>query len=148
MLNLIQIKSLIRTALSNVYNFCCKRVLSIKTVIREWFTGIKSISLTSILIYPIYIVAVCWWHLNFKLKPLYRKIRKIKRWIKKITKWTLNKIIILLSPISAMLYSITDYRWLTFYIIVLAKLYDNLCKREDEREYYENYYEEQDDEQT
>ncbi len=47
----------------------------------------------------------------------------------------------MLTPISILLYSLTDHRWLTFYIIVLAKLYDNLCKREDEREYYENYYE-------
>ncbi len=44
-----------------------------------------------------------------------------------------------------MLYSLTDYRWLTFYIIVLAKLFDDLCEREDEREYYENLYEEDND---
>ncbi len=57
-------------------------------------------------------------------------------------KWTLNKIIVILNPISTMLYSLTDYRWLTFYIIVLAKLYNDLCEREDEREYCENSYEE------
>ncbi len=47
----------------------------------------------------------------------------------------------MLSPIPILVYSLTDYRWLTFYIIVLAKLYDNLCKREQEKEDYENYYE-------
>ncbi len=44
-----------------------------------------------------------------------------------------------------MLYSLTDYRWLTLYIIVLAKLFDDLCEREDEREHQGNYYEEDND---
>ncbi len=51
----------------------------------------------------------------------------------------------ILSPIPILLCSLADHRWLTFYIIVLAKLYDNLCKREDEKEYYKNYYENDED---
>ncbi len=47
----------------------------------------------------------------------------------------------MLSPIPILVYSLTDYRWLTFYIIVLAKLYDNLCKREQEKDNYDDYYE-------
>ncbi len=47
----------------------------------------------------------------------------------------------MLRPILILLYSLTDYRWLTFYIIVLAKLYDNLYKQEQKKNNYKNYYE-------
>ncbi len=62
-------------------------------------------------------------------------------------KWIKTIVTIILRPISILLYSLTDFRWLTFYIIVLSKLFVNLCKREDEREYYENYNKETDDDE-
>ncbi len=96
------------------------------------------------LIRLIYGIVIYWWYLNYKLKPFYRLIRRSKRKIKKILRWTWNKTTTVLSPISVLLYSLTDYRWLTFYIIVLAKLFDDLCDREDERGYSENSSEKDD----
>ncbi|WP_146656665.1 hypothetical protein [Candidatus Hodgkinia cicadicola] len=132
---------MIRTALIKEYTLWCEDLSHIRNIISKWFIRITSISLTNILIRLIYGIFVCWWYVNYKLKPFYRIIRRLKRKTKKVIRWTWKKIKIILTPISILLYSLTDYRWLTFYIIVLAKLFDNLCKREDEREYYENYYE-------
>ncbi|WP_146657015.1 hypothetical protein [Candidatus Hodgkinia cicadicola] len=132
---------MIRTTLIKEYTLWCEDLSHIRNVISKWFTKITSISLTNILIRLIYGIFVCWWYVNYKLKPFYRLIRRLKRKTKKMIRWTWNKITIILNPISILLYSLTDYRWLTFYIIVLAKLFNDLCEREDEREYYENYYE-------
>ncbi len=131
--------------MTKVYTFCCNELSRIRNVTSKWLTRITSISLTDILIRLIYVFVFSWWYWNYKLKPVYRVIRRLKRKIRKLLRWTWNKITIILSPISALLYSLTDYRWLTFYIIVLAKLFVDLCEREDKRKRYRNRYKKNND---
>ncbi len=46
-----------------------------------------------------------------------------------------------------MLYSLTDYIWLTSYVIGQSKLFNDVCEWEDGWEYYEQNDEEIDDDE-